>query len=718
MSKDQIFLIRLTFVLLLIFVSINLLLSILQLINKGDYGYKGILSMLYDYPILLELNQKECNTLISDITSKINFSKIKTIVVIIFNGLIIVRAIIRLKYLEKGCKFGIFFMVLLFLGFFGELTVASISLDYYNKTKYDSDKFKKCNSLDSNFFITKDIFDEAKTVAKWVIKLDKAIISLICFSLLPFIGNSCLILIQLDSEADDCIEKELCWIFTGIFDCICGSIGQCCSNCYSKVCDCCSYCCNNFGICCSKCCGNNYESLKTENNNLRNHIKDLEKENDQLKREKKNLETEFVTERKKKEEEEISKMKVIKFENTENERLLKEEINNLRINNTNSKGEIIKVKEENNKLNNQILKLKNEIVKINNMDISEKEKLLKNEIANLKNQIINLENIIKNKENEIIQLNKTIIKKDEDKKNIEKKLLPKKIEEKQLKIIEFYLRKKLNKEFILNLNSIKIKLLEEINHKFGLFIDSENFLKIALYYIKSKLTDNLTDQNDFKIFSNPVISIDGITFDESNIIPGINFIENKLVSKICEIINNTNDDLTIEDFNKIKDLLKSKQTNNYYINPIVISSGDNAGETIEGNNNQNYKNTVIIKIINDIKELLQDEFFNFEGINISEEVKVKENHKNNENKDGRVNINDIIVVNFHSMDGNISEGIKCLKTKTFAEIEEQLYKKYDEYRETNNNFLYEGKQILRFKTIEQNKIKDGGKIVLANLEGD
>ena len=411
-------------------------------------------------------------------------------------------------------------------------------------------------------------------------------------------------------------------------------------------------------------------------------------------------------------------MKVIKFENTENERLLKEEINNLRINNTNSKGEIIKVKEENNKLNNEILKLKNEIVKINNMDISEKEKLLKNEIANLKNQIINLENIIKNKENEIIQLNKTITKKDEEKKNIEKKLLPKNIEEKQLKIIEFYLRKKLNKEFNLNLTSIKNKLLEEINHQFGLFVDSESFQKIALYYIKSKLTDHLTDQNDFKIFSNPVISIDGITFDESNLIPGINFIENKLVSKICEIINNTNDSFTMEDFNKIKDLLKSKQTNNYYINPIVISSGANAGETIEGNNNQNYKNTVIIKIINDIKELLQDEFFNFEGINISEEVKVKENHKNNENKDERVNINDIIVVNFHSMDGNISEGIKCLKTKTFAEIEEQLYKKYDEYRETNNNFLYEGKQILRFKTIEQNKIKDGGKIVLANLEGD
>ena len=60
-------------------------------------------------------------------------------------------------------------------------------------------------------------------------------------------------------------------------------------------------------------------------------------------------------------------------------------------------------------------------------------------------------------------------------------------------------------------------------------------------------------------------------------------------------------------------------------------------------------------------------------------------------------------------------GIKCLKTDTFAEVEEKLYQIYDEYRESNNIFLTEGKTILRFKTIEQNNIKDGTIVQLQNI---
>jgi hypothetical protein len=37
-----------------------------------------------------------------------------------------------------------------------------------------------------------------------------------------------------------------------------------------------------------------------------------------------------------------------------------------------------------------------------------------------------------------------------------------------------------------------------------------------------------------------------------------------------------------------------------------------------------------------------------------------------------------------------------LKTETFAEVEEKLYKRYEEYRETNNNFLAKGNLVLRF----------------------
>ena len=80
-----------------------------------------------------------------------------------------------------------------------------------------------------------------------------------------------------------------------------------------------------------------------------------------------------------------------------------------------------------------------------------------------------------------------------------------------------------------------------------------------------------------------------------------------------------------------------------------------------------------------------------------------------------VNFNDIMVINFVSGDGTINEGIKCLKTDTFAEVEEKLYQKYEEYREKNNVFLFGGQVILRFKKIYENKIKDGDKVQLQDI---
>ncbi len=55
-----------------------------------------------------------------------------------------------------------------------------------------------------------------------------------------------------------------------------------------------------------------------------------------------------------------------------------------------------------------------------------------------------------------------------------------------------------------------------------------------------------------------------------------------------------------------------------------------------------------------------------------------------------------------------------MKTDTFAEVEEKLYQNYPEYRETNNNFIFKGKIILRFKTVFENNIQDGDKIQLLN----
>jgi len=78
-----------------------------------------------------------------------------------------------------------------------------------------------------------------------------------------------------------------------------------------------------------------------------------------------------------------------------------------------------------------------------------------------------------------------------------------------------------------------------------------------------------------------------------------------------------------------------------------------------------------------------------------------------------------MIIYFTSTDQIINKhAIKCLKTDTFAEIEEKLYRQYEEhkFRDTNNTFLVHGGPILRFKNLYENKIKDGDVIQLIKNE--
>ena len=97
--------------------------------------------------------------------------------------------------------------------------------------------------------------------------------------------------------------------------------------------------------------------------------------------------------------------------------------------------------------------------------------------------------------------------------------------------------------------------------------------------------------------------------------------------------------------------------------------------------------------------------------------------KNNELNDLKIklqnlnNINQIDkkidkCVTFISSDHKIVFGIPCSGTSTFAEVEELLYREYPEYRETNNIFLANGKEILRFKTINDNNVGTGRPVML------
>ena len=89
-----------------------------------------------------------------------------------------------------------------------------------------------------------------------------------------------------------------------------------------------------------------------------------------------------------------------------------------------------------------------------------------------------------------------------------KKLIRENIKINQLNVIQFYTNKEIMSKNYNKDNYIKqifLKELKEIKNKYGLNIDSDKFKEICLYYIKSKLLENLTDLKTKNIFLNPVI---------------------------------------------------------------------------------------------------------------------------------------------------------------------------------------------------------------------
>ena len=173
--------------------------------------------------------------------------------------------------------------------------------------------------------------------------------------------------------------------------------------------------------------------------------------------------------------------------------------------------------------------------------------------------------------------------------------------------------------------------------------------------------------------------------------------ENKKIKDELEHYKNEYDKLKKE-YDKLKD--DNEKLNNELIKAKKLISN------IDNKSNENANLNEIINLKNIILQK-DNEILN---------LKLKLQNIDNNNNNKSVNYNDILFVHFISSDQNINCGIKCLKTDTFAEVEEKLYQKYEEYRETNNNFIAKGRIILRFKKIFENNINDGDKIELLKLE--
>ena len=164
--------------------------------------------------------------------------------------------------------------------------------------------------------------------------------------------------------------------------------------------------------------------------------------------------------------------------------------------------------------------------------------------------------------------------------------------------------------------------------------------------------------------------------------------EEKNISNNPQISSNSNNNQEIsnlkEEIKKLNQIIDKQKS----IIDELQNSIKNYNDTLNNYNNiiNKYKSIIIQKDIelNNIKSKLLD--------------------KSNMSDKNNINFDEMISVNFISKDKKLYFAIPCVKTTIFAEIEEKLYQQYPELRETNNNFEVNGKKVLRFKTIEENKI--------------
>ena len=139
----------------------------------------------------------------------------------------------------------------------------------------------------------------------------------------------------------------------------------------------------------------------------------------------------------------------------------------------------------------------------------------------------------------------------------------------------------------------------------------------------------------------------------------------------------------------------TNNSNNYNIPKNYIHNDNNHDSNI-------YNNIISINDINDIND--------------KRKIKIKiDNNINTANTTSKSNrqLNDeVIAINFTTVDQTINFCIPCRKSDKFNVIEKKLYEEYPQYKNKQSYFIANGNIIDKEKTMKENKIKSGDTIIL------
>ena len=123
---------KILYILIFIFGLCTLIFTIIEITK--DYGFKNILSLIENFISNLEITDSACDDYISDLKSSKKMAKAKTIVNLVFIIFRVIYCFFRLKNLDKFCRLGIIFFLILFSE---HIIVLSITSAMVNQYKYD-----------------------------------------------------------------------------------------------------------------------------------------------------------------------------------------------------------------------------------------------------------------------------------------------------------------------------------------------------------------------------------------------------------------------------------------------------------------------------------------------------------------------------------------------------------------------------------------------------
>ena len=208
----------------------------------------------------------------------------------------------------------------------------------------------------------------------------------------------------------------------------------------------------------------------------------------------------------------------------------------------------------------------------------------------------------------------------------------------------------------------------------------------------SKLSDEL-----FNNKKNDYSKINEVIKENENDINKVNKFNNKNGISFNEQINKLN--------NEIINLKNELNNKNQIINQQQTTI---ANLQYELNNMKKNEQKITLSLVKKEQELitLKNELINSKN----EIIKLKENiyNTNFENNKGK----NYFAINFLSIDQKINYPIVCNSNTIISRLEEEVYNEYPAFKDNNTYLTFNGKTLKRFKSIEENGIKKGDKILV------